>query len=113
MSGGGHYTEQNSKYDNDEFRAKHGVKSSGAMQWSITIICHPETHFLAWPCIEKRRQECFNGRNNDEGGREETSSKAETEVDVHSMKRYERTQARPKARREPRSRDKHNRDDRP
>ena len=43
--------------------------------------CHPETSFVVWPGNEKRRQECCKGSNNYEGGREETSRKAQTEVD--------------------------------
>ena len=36
---------------------------------------------MVWPCDEKRRNTCSKDSNNDEGGREETSSKAQTEVD--------------------------------
>ena len=43
-------------------------------------ICHPETPFVVWPCDEKRRHECCKASNNDEGGREESSRKAQTEV---------------------------------
>ena len=51
--------------------------------------------------------------NNDEGRREETSWKAQTEVDGPSAERSETTQARPKARPEPRRMAKSNHGDRP
>ena len=47
--------------------------------------CHPETPFVVWPCDEERRHECCKACNNDEGGREETSRKAQTEVDGQSV----------------------------
>ena len=37
-----------------------------------------------WPCNEKRRHECCKASKNDEGGREETSRKAQTDVDGQS-----------------------------
>ena len=53
------------------------------------------------------------GGNNDEGGRTETSRKAQTEVDGQSAERYERTPARPKALTEQRSMEKCSHGDRP
>ena len=54
--------------------------------------CHPETPFVVWPCNEKRRHDCCKGSYLDEGGREETSMKAHTEVDGQmTAERYERT----------------------
>ena len=50
----------------------------------VKPICHPETTFVVWPCNEKRRQVCCKGNNNDEGVREETSRKANIEMDGHS-----------------------------
>ena len=55
-----------------------------------------ETPFVVWPCNEKRSHEGCKGSNNDEGGREETSRKAQTEVDEPSAERSETTPARPK-----------------
>ena len=40
-----------------------------------SIVCDPETPVVVWPCIEKRRQECYKASNNDEDGREETSGR--------------------------------------
>ena len=59
-------------------------------------IYHPETPFVVLPCNAKSRQECCKGSNNDEGGREETSRKAQIEVDGQSAERFERTQLNPK-----------------
>ena len=39
---------------------------------------------MVWPCIEERRHGRCKASNNDEGGREETSRKAQTEVDGQS-----------------------------
>ena len=75
--------------------------------------CHPETPFVVWPCNEKRRHECCKASNNDEGGREETSRKAQTEVDGQSAERFETTPAQSKARVEPRSMEKGRHGDRP
>ena len=66
---------------NEKFR-------SDAMVKPITILCHPETPFVVWPCDEKRRRERCKASNND-GGREETSRKAQTEVDGQSAERFE------------------------
>ena len=71
-----------------------------AMVKPITI-CHPETPFLV--SIEKKRHECCKSSNNDEGGREETSRKAHTEVGGQSAERFKTAQARPKARTKPRA----------
>ena len=54
-------------------------------------VCRPETPFVVWPCYEKRRRECCKACNNDDGGREETSRKAQTEVDGPSAERSETT----------------------
>ena len=70
------------------------MESSGEMQWS-------------------RRHECCKASNNDEGEREDTSMKAQTEVDGQSAERFETAQARPKARTKPRSTEKGNHGDRP
>ena len=51
--------------------------------------------------------------NNDEGGWEETSRKAQTEVDGQSVKRHERTSARTKACTERRSMEKWSHGERP
>ena len=53
------------------------------------------------------------GSKNDEGGREETSRKAQTEADGQSAGRYETAQARLGARTEPRSMEEGNHGDRP
>ncbi len=76
-------------------------------------ICHPETPFVVWPCDEKRRNERCKACNNDEGGREETSRKAQTEVDGLNAERFETTPARPKARTEPIHMEESSHDDRP
>ena len=68
---------------------------------------------MAWPCNEKRRHEFCKASNNNEGGREETSRKAQTEVDGQSAERFETTPARSKARTEPRSMEKGSHGDRP
>ena len=75
--------------------------------------CRPDTPFMVWPCDETRRNEGFKISNNNEGGREETSRKAQTEVDGPSAERFETTPARSKARTEPRSMEKGNHGDRP
>ena len=75
--------------------------------------CHPETPFVIFPCNEKSRHECCKAGNNDEGGREETSRKAQTEVDGQSAERSETTPARPRAHTEPRSMEKCSHGDRP
>ena len=64
--------------------------------------CHPETPFVVWPCDEERRHERCKACNKNEGGREETSRKAQTEVDGQSAELSETTPARPRARTEPR-----------
>ena len=69
-------------------------------------MSHPETPFVVWPCNENRRQECCKASNNDEGGREETLMKSQTEVDGQSAERYETTPVQCKARTEPRSMEK-------
>ena len=66
---------------------------------------------MVWPCNEKRRHKRCKASNNDEGGWEETSRKAQTEVDGQSAERYERTPARYKARTELRSLEKGNHGD--
>ena len=68
---------------------------------------------MAWPCNEKRRHDCCKASNNDEGGRAETSRKAQTEVDGQSAERFETTPARSKARTEPRSMEESSHGDRP
>ena len=63
---------------------------------------------------QKRKvKERCKASNNDEGGREETSRTAQTEVDGQSAEGYERTPARPKARTEQRRLDKCSHGDRP
>ena len=59
-----------------------------------------------------RRERC-KASNNNEGGMEETSMKAQTEVDGQSAKRSETTPARPRDRTEPRSMAGGNHGDRP
>ena len=59
---------------NEKFR-------SDAMVKPITTLCHPETPLMVWPCDEKRRHERCKASDNNEGGREETSRKAQTEAD--------------------------------
>ena len=66
---------------------------------------------MIWPCNEKRSHECCKASRNDEGGREETSRKAQTEVDGQSAERFETTPARSKARTELRSMEQGNRGD--
>ena len=90
---------------NEKFR-------SDAMVKPITT-CRPEMPFVVWPYNEKRRHECCKASNNDEGWREETSRKAQTEVDGQSAERFETTPARSKARTEPRSMKKGSHGDRP
>ena len=57
--------------------------------------CYPETPFLVWPCVEKRRYESCKACCNNDGGREETSRKAQTEVDGPSAERSETPPTRP------------------
>ena len=92
---------------NEEFRSDTMVKPI------TTYVCRPETLFVVWPCNEKRSHEGCKASNNDEGGREETSRKAQTEVDGPSAERSETTSARPKARPESRRMAKGNHGDRP
>ena len=68
---------------------------------------------MVWPCDEKRRHKRYKASNNNEGGREETSRKAHTEVDGPSAERFETTSARPKADTEPRRMAKGNHGDPP
>ena len=68
---------------------------------------------MVWPCDEEIRHKRCKASNNNEGGREETSRKAQTEVDGHSAERSETTPARPRARTEPRRMEKGNHGDRP
>ena len=68
---------------------------------------------MVWPCDEERRHERCKSSNNNEGGREETSMKAQTEVDGQSAKRSETTPALSRARTEPRGMAKGNHGDRP
>ncbi len=58
-----------------------------------TYICHPETTFVVWPCDEKRKHKRCKACNNNEGGREETLRKPQTEVDGPSAERSETAQA--------------------
>ena len=67
---------------------------------------------MVWPCDEKRRHKRKACKNN-EGGREETSMKAQTNVDGPSAERFETTPAQPKADTEPRRMAKGNHGDRP
>ena len=57
-------------------------------------------------CDKERRQERCKASNNNEGGREETSRKAQIEVDGQSAERSETTPARPRTRTEPSSMEK-------
>ena len=68
---------------------------------------------MVWPCNEKRRHERCKASNNDEGEREETWRKAQTEVDGPSAERFETTLALSKTRTEPRSMEKGSHGDRP
>ena len=68
---------------------------------------------MALPCDEERRNERCKTSNNNEGGREETSRKAQTEVDGQSAERSETIPARPRARTEPRRMEEGNHGDRP
>ena len=68
---------------------------------------------MVWPCDEKRIHKRCKACNNNEGGREETSRKAQTEVDGPSAERIETTPARSKADTEPRRMAKGNHGDRP
>ena len=95
-------------------------QQQGAMEKIMKVAvqhhkCRTETPFVVWPCNEKRRHGCCNCKasNNDEGGREETSRKAHTEVDGQSAERFETTPVRSKARREPRSMEESSDGDRP
>ena len=73
----------------------------------------PRNAFRGMAMNEKRRHECCKASNNDEGGREETSRKGQTEVDGRNAERFETTLARPKARTEPRRTEKGSHGDRP
>ena len=68
---------------------------------------------MVWPCDEKRRDEHCKAGDNNEGGREETSRKAQTEVGGQSAERSQTTPARPKADPESRRMEKGNHGDRP
>ena len=92
---------------NEKFRTAAMVKPI------TTYLCRPETPFVVWPCNEKRRHECCKASNNDEGGREETSRKTQSEVGGHSAERSETPQARSKALTEPISMEESSHDDRP
>ena len=89
---------------NEKFRSDVMVKP---------ITTCPETSFVVWPCYEKRRHKRCKACNNDEGGREETLRKAQTEVDGQSAERFETTPAQSKARTEPRSMEERSHGDRP
>ena len=68
----------------------------------ITTYVTQKRLFVVWPCDdEERRNEPCKASNNNEGGREETSRKAQTEVDGQGAERFETTPARYKARTEP------------
>ena len=68
---------------------------------------------VSWYGHVMRRHECCKACNNNDGGREETSRRAQTEVDGPSAERFETTPARPKTRPEPRMTEKGNHGDRP
>ena len=87
---------------NEKFRSEAMVKP-------ITT----ETTFVVWACDEKRRHKRCQACNDNEGGREETSRKAQTDVDGPSAERFETTSARPKSHTEPRRMAKGNHGDRP
>ena len=76
-------------------------------------ICNPETPFVVWPYDEERRHERCKASNNNEGGREETSRKARSEMDGQNAERSETTPARPRLRTEPRRMEEDNHGDRP
>ena len=50
---------------------------------------------MVWPCVEKRRYERCKACNNNDGGMEETSRKAQTEMDGPSAERFETPLTRP------------------
>ena len=92
-------------YIHSSFREKQGkteseMKSSGAMQWSNQSPRITQKRF-SWYGHVMRREDTNVYK--DEGGREETSMKAQTEVDGPSAERFETTPFRYKARTEPRS----------
>ena len=66
---------------------------------------------LSWYGHVMRRHERCKTCNNNEGGREETLRKAQTEVDGPSAERFETTPSRPKAGTEPRRMEKGNHGD--
>ena len=63
--------------------------------------------------MRREGHEYCKASNNDEGGREETSGKAQIEVDVQSAEGFETTPARSKARAEPRIMEESSDGDRP
>ena len=67
---------------------------------------------ISWYGHVTRRDEYCKGSNNDEGGMEDTSGKAQTDVDGQSAERFE-TPARSKSRTKPRSTEKGSHGDRP
>ena len=69
--------------------------------------------FVVWACDKKRRHKRCQACNNNEGGREETSRKAQTEVDGPNAERSETTPARHKAGTESRRMEKGNHGDHP
>ena len=77
-------------------RIRNEMFRSDAMVEPITT-CHPETPFVVWPCDEKRRHEGCKASDNNEGGREETSRKDQTEVDGPSAERHGREETSRKA----------------
>ena len=78
-----------------------------------TCVTQKRLKIVVWLRDEKRRHERCKASNNNEGGREETSRKAQTEVDGQSVELSETTPARPRARTEPRSMKNGNHGDRP
>ena len=90
------------------------MKSSGAMQW-LSQSPHVTQKRLSWYGHVMRREDTNVAKqvNNNEGGREETSRKAQTEVDGQSAELSETTPARPRARTEPRRMEEGNHGDRP
>ena len=77
-----------------------------------TYVTQKRLSFVVWTCDAESRHECCKASNNNEGGREETSSKAQTEVDGQSAERSETIPARPRARTEPRRMEEGNHGDR-
>ena len=95
---------QGSTLRNERFR-------SDAMVKPITTYVTQKR--LSWYGHVMRRHERCTASNNDEGGREETLRKAQTEVDGPSAERFKTTPARHKADTEPRSMEKGSHGDRP